>query len=87
MLLGKAETTIGRAEACDVGLFGDPGVERLHARIVRRGDDYFLADAGTAGGTFLNDRRVTDPAPLRSGDAIRVGGCVLRFGLRRSAAG
>src|SRR5437870_2046378 len=45
VILSKAETTIGRAEACDIGLFGDNGIERLHARIVQDGDRYLLADA------------------------------------------
>ena len=27
---------IGRAESCDIGLFGDSTVERTHARILRR---------------------------------------------------
>jgi hypothetical protein len=83
MLLSRDETTIGRAESCDLGLFGDSTIERLHARILLRDRRYLLADAGTPGGTYLNDRRIDQPTPLSSGDAIRVGGCVLRFGERR----
>jgi hypothetical protein len=83
MILSKAETTIGRAESCDLGLFGDHNVERTHARILHQGARYVLADAGTSGGTFLNDEPVTQPTPLRSGDAIRVGKSILRFGERQ----
>ena len=36
LLLTRPETTIGRAESCDLGLFGDAGVEKMHARIVAR---------------------------------------------------
>jgi pSer/pThr/pTyr-binding forkhead associated (FHA) protein len=87
LILSKAELTIGRAESCDIGLFGDPGVEKLHARLIRRGNAYFVQDAGTPAGTFVNDRRVTDETPLRDGDAIRLGRCVLRFReTRRRAA-
>ncbi len=82
LLLSKDETTIGRAESCDVGLFGDGGVERLHARILLRDTHYLLADAGTPGGTFLNDVRVDGPTPLHDGDTIRVGNSALRFGER-----
>jgi hypothetical protein len=82
-MLSKEETTIGRAEQCDVGLFGDSTVERLHARILRRDNHYLLTDANTPGGTYLNDQRVTRPVPLQSGDAIRMGGFVLRFGERQ----
>jgi hypothetical protein len=83
LVLSKPEVTIGRAEGCDVGLFGDGAVDRLHARIVRHGDDYVLADAGSAAGTYVNGERVVQPRRLRSGDAIRLGRCVLRFGERR----
>ncbi len=84
MMLARADTTIGRAESCDIGLFGDPAVERIHARIVRQGSRFMLADAGSAAGTFLNDERITQAVPLRSGDLIRVGSSVLRFGERLS---
>jgi pSer/pThr/pTyr-binding forkhead associated (FHA) protein len=83
LILAKPEMTIGRAESCDIGLFGDPTVERLHARIWREGNRYLLADAGTNTGTFVNDQRIIQPVPLHSGDAIRLGNCVLRFGERR----
>jgi hypothetical protein len=86
MILSKDEVTIGRAESCDIGLFGDPAVEKLHARIRTRNNRYLLEDAQTPGGTFLNDQRVEKPTPLRSGDAIRVGGCVLRFGEKAKRA-
>jgi hypothetical protein len=85
-MLIKPVVTIGRAESCDIGLFGDPEIERLHARILRHGDQYFLADAGSSNGTYLNDQRISEPAPLRSGDVIRVGKAVLRFGERQKRA-
>jgi len=83
LILSKPVVTIGRAEACDIGLFGDPTVDRLHARLLRQGNLYLVSDAGSAGGTFLNGERVTEPAALSSGDSIRVGNCVLRFGERQ----
>jgi hypothetical protein len=82
-ILAKGEITIGRAEACDVGLFGDNTVERLHARILKKGNDFYLLDAGSAGGTFLNGRPVQRPELLHNGDAIQVGHCLLRFGERQ----
>lgn len=83
LILAKPVITLGRAEACDIGLFGDNSVERVHARILLQGDRYVLADAGSASGTFVNERPVTEPVPLRSGDAIRMGHHVLRFGERQ----
>src|SRR5262249_41586404 len=34
LILSKNETTVGRAESCDIGIFGDNGIEKLHARIL-----------------------------------------------------
>ncbi len=81
-ILSKQTLTIGRAEKCDLGLFGDAQVERVHCRIVRKGNDYILTDEGTLAGTFVNDERVHGPRTLRSGDLIRLGRCILRFGER-----
>ena len=82
IMLTKDETTIGRAESCDLGLFGDNAIERLHARIERKNNQYVLADVETAAGTFLNDKPVRKSTPLHDGDVIRVGNSVLRFGER-----
>ena len=66
LILTKPIITIGRAEACDIGLFGDPSIERLHARILQQGERYLIADAGSAVGTYLNDERVgTDAVAAR----------------------
>jgi hypothetical protein len=83
MILSKEKTTIGRAEACDLGLFGDPTIEKLHASIIQSGSRYFVEDAGTPGGTYLNDRPVGGRVGLNSGDLIRVGRSVLRFNERQ----
>jgi hypothetical protein len=79
MILSKEKTTIGRAESCDIGLFGDNAIERLHAYILMSGSQYYLEDAKTPAGTFVNDQPVVGRVPLRSGDRIRVGASVLCF--------
>lgn len=81
IILAKPETTIGRAESCDIGLFGDPQVEKLHARIRLEGNRYVLIDEGA--GTYVNDDLIHGSRILRSGDAIRMGQSVLRFGERQ----
>ncbi len=83
MMLTRDATTIGRAEGCDLGLFGEQGIEREHATIRLVDRRYLLEDARTPGGTYLNEAKVTRPTPLTNGDAIRVGSCVLRFGERQ----
>ncbi len=82
LLLTRPVLTIGRAEPCDLGLFGDPAIDRLHARIVRAEDRYLLVDADSTSGTYVNGMRITQPTTLQSGDVIRVGKAVLRFSAR-----
>jgi hypothetical protein len=87
LILSKEKTTIGRAEACDIGLFGDNQVEKLHASILLAGNRYYLEDAATPAGTYVNDRKVVGRVPLNSGDLIRVGNSVLCFRERQRRVG
>ncbi len=80
-ILAKPEITIGRAENCDLGLFGDPQIEKLHARICLEDNRYVLVDQGS--GTYVNDDLIYGSRILCSGDAIRMGKSVLRFGERQ----
>jgi hypothetical protein len=82
LILTKDVITIGRAESCDIGLFGGQGVEKVHARITHKGNRYLLSDDDTPGGTYVNDEKISGPTPLSNGDIIRLGNCVLRFGER-----
>ncbi|HEV3262806.1 MAG TPA: FHA domain-containing protein [Gemmataceae bacterium] len=86
MMLSKGAMTIGRSESSDIGIFGDNAVEKVHARILLQGNRYVVADAGTPSGTFVNDERITQAVPLRSGDQIRIGNNVLRFRERQKRA-
>jgi hypothetical protein len=83
MILAKEKTSVGRAEGTDIALFGDNGVEKLHAHIVLVDGRYVLEDHATPGGTYINDQRVNGRTPLQSGDRIRMGKSVLRFYERR----
>jgi len=85
LLLSKPEFTIGRGEGCDLGLFGDPAIEKLHARLYQEDGRYLIADAGSATGTFVNDQRIAEPTLLRAGDLIRVGNAYLRFSERQKS--
>jgi hypothetical protein len=83
MILAKDKFTIGRAEACDLGLFGDNTIEKLHAQIVLDQGRYYIEDTGTPAGTYVNDRPVGGRTPLNSGDLIRIGKSSVRFNERQ----
>jgi hypothetical protein len=92
--LSDDESQIGRWDA-DGGIFPDVDldaddpeakVSRRHARIMRRGGQYYIEDLGSTNGTFINrGRRLLpgDRQPLRDGDEIIVGKTFLRFHIVR----
>lgn len=87
LILSKEETVIGRGESCDLGLFGDNKIEKIHARIRQEDGRYLLEDAGSAAGTYLNDELIKQEVRvLNNGDVIGVGNCVIRFGTRQKQA-
>jgi len=73
--------TIGRSPECDIHI-NDPGLSRVHARLVPTEDGVRIEDLESTNGTFLNDRRVAKDK-ARMGDEI--GFDKLRF--RLSGAG
>jgi hypothetical protein len=83
LILSGPETLIGRGEGCHIALFGDSGVEKLHARLLLKGGRYFIEDDMTPGGTYVNGKRITRLTPLRAGDVIEMGRAALRFGERQ----
>ncbi|MEI8306519.1 MAG: FHA domain-containing protein [Chloroflexales bacterium] len=70
--LRGAVSTIGRETGCDV-VVQRREVSRLHARIERQGLRYVLIDAGSANGTYVNGRRLTEAHPLQTEDLIGLG--------------
>jgi pSer/pThr/pTyr-binding forkhead associated (FHA) protein len=73
------EISIGRAPGCAVALPSDTFVSQVHARVFRRGDEYWVEDLGSTNGTLVNGRKLTGPAPLRKGDRLQVGRTVLEL--------
>jgi hypothetical protein len=68
----SGEITIGR-ELTDISLEDDGEVSRNHA-VVRATDvGVEVEDLGSTNGTFVNEKRISAPAWLSSGDIVRVG--------------
>jgi serine phosphatase RsbU (regulator of sigma subunit)/pSer/pThr/pTyr-binding forkhead associated (FHA) protein len=67
------QLVLGRQPGCQVLVSGD-AVSRRHARVVRRGDDYFVEDLKSHNGTFLDDEMLAPHAPrlLQSRSMIRI---------------
>jgi pSer/pThr/pTyr-binding forkhead associated (FHA) protein len=62
---------LGRSSKADVVL-ADRFLSRLHARLFLRDGAWFVEDLGSRNTTFLNDRPVAGPVPVRPGDVIRL---------------
>jgi pSer/pThr/pTyr-binding forkhead associated (FHA) protein len=69
--------TIGRSPETDVFL-DDVTVSREHATLVRRGGGWYLDDAGSLNGTYVNRQRV-DSHRLADGDELQIGKFKLTF--------
>lgn len=70
--LGSAPVMIGRSPTSTLVIEDDYCSSR-HCRVFLDGDQWMVEDLGSTNGTFLGDRRVDDPVPLRQGDKIRIG--------------
>ena len=79
-LLAMSVCTLGRAPECHI-VVPRRTISRLHARIERDGPRYVIHDAGSANGTFVNQRRIFGPHRLKHRDFIGLGSAdpVLRF--------
>jgi pSer/pThr/pTyr-binding forkhead associated (FHA) protein len=62
---------IGAAREADVRVRAE-GVSRIHARVWREGDDYWLEDVGSTNGTFLSGIRIRKDR-LRHLDVVTLG--------------
>jgi DNA-binding NtrC family response regulator len=75
--LGLREIRIGRSREADLQL-PDPSVSRLHARVYRVGQRYFLSDLGSRNGTHADGRPVTQ-LPLDDGQSFQIGPYRIHF--------
>ena len=69
---------IGRSPDADITVSGS-GVSREHCMVRKQGSGFWLYDLGSANGTLLNDREVSQPTQLNHGDVISMAEITLRF--------
>src|SRR5207249_3625144 len=68
---------VGRSKATPTRL-ADPHVSRVHCEVEVEGDRVFVSDHDSAGGTFVNGRKVTRQE-LKPGDVIKIGDTQMRL--------
>jgi DNA-binding winged helix-turn-helix (wHTH) protein len=84
-VLQPGDNLLGRSEEASVRVDA-PGVSRRHARIVLTDDRATIEDLTSKNGTFLCERRLDGPTPLRDGDRLRLGRQLLVFRRAGSAS-
>ncbi len=67
---------LGRSPDCDVVL-DVAAISRRHVILSEEAGGFFVQDLGSRNGTYINDQRVADRAPLRHGDQMLI--CDLLF--------
>jgi hypothetical protein len=76
----KRMTTLGRAPTSTI-MLPDSFASLEHARIVLRGDRWWLEDRDSRNGTLVNHIPVKEPIVLSTGDVIGIGSITLRVDL------
>jgi DNA-binding CsgD family transcriptional regulator len=71
---------IGRDQACDLVLLGDPTVSRIHATLTRADEGWVLEDGASRNGTCVNGRRVASTVRVVPGDRLSIGNFVVVVG-------
>lgn len=67
----------GRKPDAQVILY-DLSASRNHAKVERRGSEYWIVDFNSSNGTYVNEQRI-ESHPLSSTDVIRIGTMLIKF--------
>jgi len=71
------ETLIGSNPSCQIQL---PGIESVHVKLARQSDGFEMQNLGTPGSVVMSGGRKPARAKLKSGDLLKIGDLVVRFG-------
>ena len=71
--------TAGRSADNSIPLeFG--GISRHHLKITHQGEEnWFIEDAGSKNGTYVNNNKIEQPTQLKNGDMIKLGTISLKY--------
>ena len=80
--IDKDEYVIGRSDVqSDAVIKGNKSVGRIHCRVIRRGNSYYVEDLESVNGTFINGKRLrnADPAEIKEGDIVSISNAQFRI--------
>ncbi len=70
--LDAEELGVGRSSRNPIHI-ADGTVSKEHARVVRRGERWFIRDLGSRNGTRVNGVEAREPLEIRAGDRVEIG--------------
>ena len=73
----KEEVTVGRVRGNDIVL-PKGNVSKHHCRLLMRDDEILVEDLRSTNGTYVNGRKIGEPAALSAGDKVFVGDFIIR---------
>jgi hypothetical protein len=68
----EPQTNIGRGPTNTIQI-SDNFISSEHSRLSFRNGVWYVQDAGSVNGTYVNNQPAREPIPARSGDIVRVG--------------
>lgn len=71
--------SIGRSSTADISMPEVQSLSRHHARLNHLGAEVEVEDLRSTNGTFVNDRRLSVPRSLKSGDRFQLGAAHFKF--------
>lgn len=78
-LEGDERLVVGRSHGCELPIQAQRA-SRRHAEIISASDSgHVVRDLDSTNGTLLNGAPFPDARPLRDGDVIDVGGCLITY--------
>lgn len=80
------ECTIGRDPSNKIAI-QDGSISSNHAKITRTADGFFIEDAGSRNGTFVNGEKTAQKTKLNDNDVVRLGKVILTFNIATDAPG
>lgn len=76
--LDKDEISSGRSAETNIPLEFN-GISRKHFILRFNGETFVVEDAGSKNGTFVNNKKIAGPTPLKKGDMIKLGSIALKY--------
>jgi len=73
----SGDAVLGRQKGCPVRLM-DTSVSRRHAQLRLQDDGLIIEDLGSANGTLVNGRPISEPTLIQDGDEVTLGETILR---------